>query len=440
MIQFYVGAKWVMQRLKGKIFRSFIIVHARAVSRIAFFLVCIGLLPWKTTLLAQPEENTPWPVPIKAVAIINEDDQGLPLKFPSSVFFDKTMNELYVVTGGKGRINLYGADYFPRISLGPGRGIDSPRGIFVAGDGRLFICQGRTAKNPPRLTILNAAFFPLKEILVQQFPEAESFVPHRVYVGRNGTIYVTGIDFRGLMVLDSEGNFLHWLKPKDKLWTEQPQDYSKLPPELTGNGQFGERGQPPSEENAETAEEEQRETEMANLPDFLKPKVKEVIEAEEAKHFGPVQVTNVVCGSEGYIYILSEETSKIYVYNALEEFLFAFGTKGGSSGKMSRPRSLAVDEKKKCVYVVDYMRHTILIYNLAGRFLFEIGGMGSSPRWFNFPTDLTLDRDGNLIVADLFNQRVQVLDVKFEASVAQFGSRKLSDKFNKDKLNKPSQE
>ncbi|TFG47965.1 MAG: hypothetical protein E4H40_05500 [Candidatus Brocadiia bacterium] len=203
---------------------------------------------------------------------------------------------------------------------------------------------------------------------------------------------------------------------------------------------MGESGQPPPGENAETTEEEQHVTEMANLPDFLKPKGKEVIEAEEIKRIGPVQVTDVVCGSEGYIYILSEETSKVYVYNASEEFLFAFGTKGGSSGKMSRPRALVVDEKKKCVYVLDYMRHTILIYNLAGRFLFEIGGMGRSPGWFNFPTDLALDGDGNLIVADLFNQRVQVLDVKFEASVAQFGSRKLSDKFNKDKLNKPSQE
>jgi len=439
MILFHVGAKWIMQRLKGKTSRSFIF-DAGAVRRIVLLLVCLCLLPFTATLLAQPEENTPWPVPVKAVAIINEDDQGIPLKFPSAVFFDKTMNEIYVVNGGNGRINLYGTDYFPRISLGSGRGVDSPNGIFVAGDGRLFICQGGTAKNPPRLTILNAAFFPLKEILIQQFPEAESFVPNRVYMGRNGTIYVTGIDFRGLMVLDSEGNFLHWIKPKDKIWVEQPQDYSKLPPEITGNGQIGEEVQPPAKENAEAAEEELHETEMANLPDFLRPKGKEVIEEEELKQFGPVRVTDVVCGAEGYIYILSEETSKIYVYNASEEFLFAFGKKGGSTGKMSRPRALAVDEKKKCVYVVDYMRHTILIYNFAGRFLFEIGGKGGSPRWFNFPTALALDGDGNLIVADLFNQRVQVLDVKFEAGVALFGSSDPSEKFNRDKLERPSQE
>jgi DNA-binding beta-propeller fold protein YncE len=440
MILFHIGAKWIMQRVTGKISRLFIFVEASVVRRIAILLLCIGLLPIHAALLAQPEENTPWPVPVKTVAIINEDDQGLPLKFPSAVFFDKTMNEIYVVNGGNGRINLYGSDYFPRISLGVGRGVDSPNGIFVAGDGRLFICQGRTAKNPPRLTILNAAFFPLKEILVQQFPEAESFVPNRVYVGRNENIYVTGIDYRGLMVLDREGNFLHWLKPKDKIWVDQPLDYSKLPQDVTGKGQMGEAESPPFQDNVEPPEEDQRETEMANLPGFLKPKGKEVIEEEESKKFGPVQVADVVCGAEGHIYILSEETSKVYVYNASEEFLFAFGKKGGSSGKMSRPRALAVDEKRKCVYVVDYMRHTILIYNFAGRFLFEIGGKGSSPRWFNFPTGLTLDGNGNLVVADLFNQRVQVLDVKFEAGVALFGSADLSDTANKDKLNNPSPE
>ena len=133
-------------------------------------------------------------------------------------------------------------------------------------------------------------------------------------------------------------------------------------------------------------------------------------------------MTDVVCGSEGHLYILSEETSKVYVYNAAEEFLFAFGKKGGSSGKMSRPRGLAVDEKRKSIYVVDYMRHTILVYNFAGRFLFEIGGKGSAPRWFNFPTALALNKDGNIIVADLFNQRVQVLDVKYEASMSLFGT------------------
>ena len=417
------GGQRIMQELNGYYWRLPSFIHAGSAGRITFVLLVLVLFFTAAPLFAQPEEQTPWHVPVKVVAIINEDDQGLPLKFPSSVFYDRTMNEIYVVSGGNARINLYGADYFPKISVGAGRGVDSPNGIFVGSDGRLYICQGRTANSPPRLTILNAAFFPIKEVKIDQLPEAESFVPNRVCVGRNGTIYITGVDFRGLLVLDSEGNFLHWLKPKDKIWTEQPQDYSKLPKDLdekTEAAEAAEAAEPGAKEEA--PEGELLETELANLPEFLRPKEKEKVEEEEAKQVGPVQLTDVVCGSEGHLYILSEETSKVYVYNAAEEFLFAFGKKGGSSGKMSRPRGLAVDEKRKSIYVVDYMRHTILVYNFAGRFLFEIGGKGSAPRWFNFPTALALNKDGNIIVADLFNQRVQVLDVKYEASMSLFGT------------------
>lgn len=167
---------------------------------------------------------------------------------------------------------------------------------------------------------------------------------------------------------------------------------------------------------------DQRAAELESLPDFLRPVKKDSAgPIEEVDPRSAVQLADVVCDSQGHIYLLSEETSKVYVYNAAEKFLFSFGQKGGSEGKMSRPRALAVDEKRKSISIVDYMRHTILLYNFAGRFLFEIGGYGRSPRWFNFPTDITLNRQGHLVVADLFNKRVQVLDVQYEAGVGLFG-------------------
>ncbi len=407
-----------MRKLKIKVLQS-LCLRTEALWQIAFCAVWISLL-CQGVSFAAPQDNTPWPVPVKTVKIINEDDQGAPLKFPSSVFYDSSMQEIYVVGGGNGRINIYNTDFFPKSSLGEGRGVDSPNGIYVASDGKVFISQGRTEKKPPRITILNAAFFPVKDIYIQQYPGAETFVPNQI-VACKEKLYVTGVDFRGLMVLDSEGNFLNWLKPNDKIIQEELKDYSKLPPELSGSLPLNQEGVSALQENVSpaekelSAEEEQREIEMANLPDYLKPKGKDVSEENMAKRYGPVMVTDVVCGKDGTLYILSEETSKVYVFNDKAEFQSAFGKKGGSSGKLSRPRALAIDEKRKCIYVVDYMRHSILVYNIAGRFLFEIGGKGSPPRWFNFPTDIGLNSEGNLIVADLFNQRVQVLDVEFDA-------------------------
>jgi len=128
---------------------------------------------------------------------------------------------------------------------------------------------------------------------------------------------------------------------------------------------------------------------------------------------GPVQVIDIKIDSHGDLFLLSEETSKVYVYNPSEELLYSFGKKGGSFGKLSRPRGLAIDEKRQAIFVADYMRHTILIYDISGRFMYEFGGMGVSPGWFRYPTRLALNGEDQLMVSDLFNKRVQVLNVRF---------------------------
>jgi hypothetical protein len=76
---------------------------------------------------------------------------------------------------------------------------------------------------------------------------------------------------------------------------------------------------------------------------------------------------------------------------------------------------LAIDEEQGLVYVADYMRHTILVYKLAdGEYLFEVGGRGTEPGYFNFPNHMTINKHRQIIVADLFNNRVQVLEMGYE--------------------------
>jgi len=115
--------------------------------------------------------------------------------------------------------------------------------------------------------------------------------------------------------------------------------------------------------------------------------------------------------SQGRFFLLSEVMGRIFVYSATGEPLFKFGTKGGSSGKLSRPRALAIDEKAGLVYVVDYMRHAVNVYSLSGDYIFEFGGKGVGRGWLSFPSDLTIDDRGRLWVADTFNGRVQVFKV-----------------------------
>ncbi len=285
----------------------------------------------------------------RTVAIIQRDDLNRKLSYPSSLFYDRGAGELYVTSSG--RVVVYSSDYFPVSSLGKGRGITGANSVYVDKKGDVYICQGPSTKNPKaRISVYNAAFLPVKEIYFEGFEKARSFTPRRMAIGEDGKMYVAGIDFRGLVVLDEKGRFLNLLAPKDFI---------------------------------------------------VSPNMARV-----------AAINDVTIDKKGRIYLLSEEMGRIYVYDKNERFLFKFGTKGGSTGKLSRPRGIAVDDKRDRIYVIDYMRHTANVYSLDGKFLGEFGGRGWGPGWFNYPSDIAVDDQGNVIVADTFNQRVQVLKVE----------------------------
>ena len=127
-------------------------------------------------------------------------------------------------------------------------------------------------------------------------------------------------------------------------------------------------------------------------------------EEEERK----AKVTNVTVDKAGRIYIVSEEEGHVYVYDENRKFLFKFGEKGGSTGKLSRPMAVGVDNRNGRMYVVDYMRHTISAYDKEGKYLFEFGGLGWGEGWFQYPRDIAVDSMGRILVADTFNNRIEV--------------------------------
>lgn len=367
--------------------------------------VCLLAIAAASGLCRAEEAAAPAQQPMSVVTILNDDNQGEPLRFPSAVAFDPEQEEIYVINGGKMGFVIYDSDFIAHLFLGAGRGIDAPQSVFFdSRDGNIFICQGKSAKHPPRLTILNGAFFPVKEILFDKIPEAENFSPFRGALGRTGNIYLVDNNIQGVLVLDKEGNFLRWLKPKDKILRKIVRE-------------TGEMNSPAEKEEIEapSLSEPPPETALLDLPPELRPKAGEKRgDASEGPMQEPVTITDIMTDSDGHLFFLSEETSKVYVYAVNEEFLFSFGEKGGSTGKMSRPRGIAINEGRKLIYIVDYMRHTILAYDLAGKYLYEFGGRGSGPLWFNFPNSITVDRKGRLIVADLFNNRVQILKTEFD--------------------------
>jgi DNA-binding beta-propeller fold protein YncE len=135
-------------------------------------------------------------------------------------------------------------------------------------------------------------------------------------------------------------------------------------------------------------------------------KLLEILSPEERGE--KARIADVTIDNAGRIYLLSEEESHIYVYDENRKFLFKFGEKGGSSAKLSRPQAVAVDNRNGRMYVVDYMRHTVSAYDREGKYLFEFGGLGWGEGWFQHPRDISVDSTGRILVADTFNDRIEV--------------------------------
>jgi DNA-binding beta-propeller fold protein YncE len=360
--------------------------------------------------------------PIKSVAQITIDDDGRELYYPSAVFFDPVEEEIYLVNGGSSRVVVYGPDFFPRVSIGTGRGIAAPRGVHVTSLGQVYIPQGRNKKNPvQRITVLNGAFFLEREINLDDIPEAATIRPRQVVVNREGLIYLVGESIRGVLVLDKEGTFLRRLQPMDAITDREAIAATRLEAEQQREEQELQREAARVLDGTDDGEDGDSQRPAIEIPEEFRPRSRrQDEEAGTGRGLGPVRVRYLHIDSTGRLYLVSAETSKIYVYSPEETFLFAFGEKGGTPRKLSQPSALAIDEKRGLIYVVDYMRHTILTFDLNGKFLFEVGGRGTGPGWFNFPSDIAINRQGHLIISDLFNRRVQVLDVQYEGTFSAF--------------------
>lgn len=301
-------------------------------------LVCCVLLILQRSAFAAQSVQA-----MRSVEVLSIDESGSPLRFPSGISYDREGDEIYVTSPQKNKLVVLTSDYFPYLSIGSGRGLNSISKSFIKNE-QLYVCLGSSAEETrPHIAVFDMAFMPVKNIY---FDDYDFFSPLDLVVADDGTMYVIGMNGTGVMVLDADGRFLHWIEPQD---------------EVLGV-------------------------------------------AEKA----PILAVDI--GLDGRIYLLSEAMGRVYVYDRNEVFLYKFGEKGGEPGKLSRPRGIAVDDLRKQVYLVDYQRHTMSVYAQGGEYLFEVGGLGSGRGWFYYPSDVIVDGRGRVIVADTFNHRLQVFE------------------------------
>lgn len=121
-------------------------------------------------------------------------------------------------------------------------------------------------------------------------------------------------------------------------------------------------------------------------------------------------------GPGGERYALDRKAHRVFRFDAGGASIGSFGGFGSQPGQFNDPWGIRVDSDGN-VLVADTFNHRIQKFDREGNFLWSVGapgvttnpGAGRTTQFFG-PRDLVIGRDGIIFVSDTGNKRVQVLD------------------------------
>jgi DNA-binding beta-propeller fold protein YncE len=111
------------------------------------------------------------------------------------------------------------------------------------------------------------------------------------------------------------------------------------------------------------------------------------------------------------------------VFDAGGKFIRRWGKPGSGPGELRNPAG-AICNADGNLIVVDSGNDRLQVFTPEGKVLAQYGKSGSGEGEFNKPWGITLDKDGNIYVADWKNHRVQKLSPsgKFLMSIGKYGT------------------
>ncbi len=138
------------------------------------------------------------------------------------------------------------------------------------------------------------------------------------------------------------------------------------------------------------------------------------------------QPSDVEVGPNGRIYLLDGVNNRVIVFSSSFDYITQFGKKGREEGRLWYPVGLTVDRRGN-VFVADSGNHRINIYDGNGKFRSSFKLAWEKPLVPSDPTDLVIDGDtNNCYIVDNDNHRILVYstDGKFNFSWGFKGRRK----------------
>lgn len=114
----------------------------------------------------------------------------------------------------------------------------------------------------------------------------------------------------------------------------------------------------------------------------------------------------VTVAADGRIFVASSANGEVVAFDDEGTVVGVYG----SGGQLKNPTDMAVHPDGKTLYIADSKAHEIVVFDLAtGKRSFTFGQRGEGEGEFNFPTALVFDPEGNLLIVDQMNSRVQLL-------------------------------
>lgn len=114
----------------------------------------------------------------------------------------------------------------------------------------------------------------------------------------------------------------------------------------------------------------------------------------------------------GELYAADYWNDRIQVYALNGTHRRNIGTSGSGPGQFDSPGGVAINAQGE-VYVADFYNQRIQHLSADGQFIEQwgmTGTVGSRTGEFNYPTDVAIGLDGQIIIGDGYNDRIQLLD------------------------------
>ena len=120
---------------------------------------------------------------------------------------------------------------------------------------------------------------------------------------------------------------------------------------------------------------------------------------------------------------LSNHKPRVQIFDSGGNCLRSFGRHGSNQGEFENPRGICFDKNGNIV-IADSGNHRIQIFSGKGKYMGMFGGEGSLDIQFSRPWGLSWDDNGNIIVADSGNKLIKIFstDGKFVRKIGGPGS------------------